>query len=212
MAEWYWVLGSCVVPVTLRPMYSRKMISCSWKSPSSVCVEPHFGQAWKKANTLPNQNTKFDKRSGSKQKHKRAKPLGWTWAFNSPCARHSPRLIALKKFLWTSASSPCPILCGLYLHLLAFFMARTFTGQIYFIRSEWWILLFKKSSYGPQFVHSHIRPFALLFCCPVNRAQAVQHKLGFSYWGRKRGHEQLINKASASRSWRLHWKLALVLV
>ena len=29
-----------------------------------------------------NQNTAFDKRIISKQKHKRAKPFGWTWAFN----------------------------------------------------------------------------------------------------------------------------------
>ena len=29
-----------------------------------------------------NQNTTFDKRIVSKQKHKRAKPFGWTWAFN----------------------------------------------------------------------------------------------------------------------------------
>ena len=28
-----------------------------------------------------NQNTAFDKRIVSKQKHKRAKPFGWTWAF-----------------------------------------------------------------------------------------------------------------------------------
>ena len=28
-----------------------------------------------------NRNTAFDKRIVSKQKHKRAKPLGWTWAF-----------------------------------------------------------------------------------------------------------------------------------
>ena len=30
-----------------------------------------------------NQNTAFDKRSVSKQKHKRAKPIWWTWAFNT---------------------------------------------------------------------------------------------------------------------------------
>ena len=55
---------------------------------------------------------------------------------NSPCARHSPRLIAVEKFLSTPASSPRPILCGLYCHLFAFliFMDRTFTGQIYCIR------------------------------------------------------------------------------
>ena len=29
-----------------------------------------------------NQNTAFDKRIVSKQKRKRAKPFGWTWAFN----------------------------------------------------------------------------------------------------------------------------------
>ena len=30
-----------------------------------------------------NQNTAFDKRNVSKQKHKRSKPFGWTWAFNT---------------------------------------------------------------------------------------------------------------------------------
>ena len=53
-------------------LYYRKMILCSWKLPSSVCVGSRLGQAWKKANTLPNQNTEFDKRlkkSISKQKH-----------------------------------------------------------------------------------------------------------------------------------------------
>ena len=133
---------------------------------------------------------------------------------NSPCARHSPRLIAVEKFLSTPASSPRPILCGLYFHLFAFlvFINLTFTGQIYCIRIKWWGLLFNKSRYGPRFVQSHIRPFALLFCCPVNRAQAVQQKLGLSCWGRKRGLKEQINKASASRFWRLHWKLASVLV
>ena len=56
----------------------------------------YFGQAWKKLVSLAvvfsivtqrsskveaNQNTAFDKRIVSKQKHKRAKPFGWTWAF-----------------------------------------------------------------------------------------------------------------------------------
>ena len=128
-------------------------------------------------------------------------------------SRHSPWLIAVKKFLSTPASSPCPILCSLQFHLLAIFvLARTFTEQIYFIRIKWWILLCKKSRHGLQYVQSHIRPFALLCCCPVNRAQAVQDKLGFSCWGRKRGHKQQINKASASPYWRLHWKMASVLV
>ena len=131
---------------------------------------------------------------------------------NSPCARHSPRLIVVEKFLSTPASSPRPILCGLYFHLFAFliFMDRTSTGQIYCIRIKWWILLFNKSGYGQQFVQSHTRPFALLCCFPVNRAQAVQQKLGFSCWGRKRGLKEQINKASASRLWRLHWELAVV--
>ena len=133
---------------------------------------------------------------------------------NSPCARHSHRLIAVEKFLSTPASSPRPILCGLYFHLFAFliFINLTFTGQIYCIRIKWWGLLFNKSRYGPQFVQSHIRPFALLCCCPANRAQAVLQKLGFSCLGRKRGLKQQINEGSASRYWRLHWKLVSVLV
>ena len=54
----------------LRALYSRKMISRSWKLPATVCVESRFGQASvkKKANTLPNQNTEFDKKSVSKIK------------------------------------------------------------------------------------------------------------------------------------------------
>ena len=124
---------------------------------------------------------------------------------NSPCARHPPRLVEKVSF------NSRLLLASHPLQLVLPFV-HSFTGQIYCIRIKWWILLFKKSSHGPQFVQSHIRPFALLCCCPVNRAQAVQHKLGFSCWGRKRGLKQQINKASASRSWRLHWKMASVLV
>lgn len=61
--------------MALRVLYSRKMISRSWKLPFSVCVES-------KANTLPNQNTEIDKRSVWKEKHMCEKLLGWTWAFN----------------------------------------------------------------------------------------------------------------------------------
>ena len=99
---------------------------------------------------------------------------------NSPCARHSPRLIAVEKFLSTPASSPRPILCGLYFHLFAFFifMDRTFTGQIYCIRIKWWDLLFNKSRYGPQFVQSHI---GHLHCCVV--AQQTELRQCCKNWG-----------------------------
>ena len=99
---------------------------------------------------------------------------------NSPCARHSPRLIAVEKFLSTPASSPRPILCGLYFHLFAFliFMDRTFTGQIYCIRIKWWDLLFNKSRYGPQFVQSNI---GHLHCCVV--AQQTELRQCCKNWG-----------------------------
>ena len=182
------------------------MISC--KSPSSVCVESHFGQAWKNRTLCPIKTLNLTKVAVQNKKHKRVKPLGWTWAFNSPCLD-----IRLDWLRWQSffelpppprvpSSAACNSMCSSF-HVLA----RTVTRQIYFIRIKWRILLFKKSSHGPQFVQSHIRPFALLCCCPVNRAQAVQHKLGFSCWGRKRGLKQQINKAPASRNWRLHWKM-----
>lgn len=50
----------------LHTLCSRKMFSGSWKLLSSVCVESHFGQAWKQVNTpsnvSANQNTALDKK------------------------------------------------------------------------------------------------------------------------------------------------------
>jgi len=50
----------------LHTLYSRNMISGNWKLLCSVCVESHFGQAWKKSehpiNVSANQNTAFDKK------------------------------------------------------------------------------------------------------------------------------------------------------
>ena len=73
----------------LRALYSRKMISRSWKLPSTVCVESRFGQASvkKKANTLPNQNTEFDKKSVSKIKTD-ARKAAWV---NMGLKRHSAK-------------------------------------------------------------------------------------------------------------------------
>ena len=48
-----WLKGPCSTQAALRALYSRKMISCSWKSPSSLRVESHFGQAWKKRTLCP---------------------------------------------------------------------------------------------------------------------------------------------------------------
>ena len=76
------VSSSCNLKVALRALYSRKMISCKW--PSSVCVESHFGQEWKKRTLCPIKTLNLTKVVAQNKKHKRVKPLGWTWAFHSP--------------------------------------------------------------------------------------------------------------------------------
>ena len=60
---------------SLPAIYSGKNDLFSFEAVFSV-YQVMLQPSVKNVNTLPNQNTEFDKRSVSKQEHKHAKPLG----------------------------------------------------------------------------------------------------------------------------------------
>ena len=71
--------------ITVSPLftlYSRKMISFSWKIVVFSVCRVILRTSVINANNLPNQNTEFDKRSVSKQKRKRAKRCNFSTLFS----------------------------------------------------------------------------------------------------------------------------------
>ena len=101
----------------LRALYSRKKnLPRSWKSLPSAISRSIVTQRSSKVEA--NQNTAYahpwqKNRIVSKQKHKQAKPFGWTWAFKfrpSSCFRKQISVQEKANFLVASLEQSLPLL------------------------------------------------------------------------------------------------------
>ena len=89
-------------------------------------------------------------------------PPPWVFDKSHELARHALAIRLCCSELEAAFDSPLlplirPLFLVVYLVLVPFFLARTFTGQTYYNRIHSCSVCFNKSGYGP-IVHSHIAP------------------------------------------------------